>query len=111
MHKWSEYRGKIKKKEEQKKVKEKKKRKEGKEKRRMKVKEIEILYIRVGVVSLILKRTSYRFERVDTLFWKQKRKKEKGVGGLAVNPTGTKVVCLSRFLLHLSLPLMFATSF
>ena len=32
----------------------------------------------MGVVSLILKRTSYRFEEVDTWFWKHKRKKEKG---------------------------------
>ena len=28
-----------------------------------------------------------------------------------MNPTGTKVVCLSLFLLRLSLPLMFAASF
>ena len=36
-----------------------------------------------------------------------------GGGGkeIAVNPTGTKVVCFSRFLLRLSLPLMFAASF
>ena len=33
------------------------------------------------MVSLILERTSYRFEGVDTWFWKQKRKKEKGGGG------------------------------
>ena len=47
------------------------------------------------------------------LFWKKKRKKEKWVGGwgIVVNPTGTKVVCFSRFLLRLSLPLMFAASF
>ena len=35
----------------------------------------------MGVVSLILKRISYRFEGVDTWFWKQKRKKERGGGG------------------------------
>ena len=74
------------------------------------------------MVSLILKRISYRFEGVDTWFWKQKRKKEKekrkkekggggGGEGIAMNPTGMKVVCFSRFLLRLSLPLMFAASF
>ena len=30
------------------------------------------------MVFLILKRISYRFEGVDTWFWKKKRKKEKG---------------------------------
>ena len=71
------------------------------------------------MVSLILKRISYRFEGMDTWFWKHKRKKEKGGGGgggegeagKAVNPIGMKVVCFSHFLLRLSLPLMFATSF
>ena len=33
------------------------------------------------MVSLILKRTSYRFEGVDIWFWKKKRKKEGGGGG------------------------------
>ena len=33
------------------------------------------------MLSLILKRISYRFEGVDTYFWKQKIKKEKGGGG------------------------------
>ena len=73
----------------------------------------------MGVVSLILKRISYIFEGVDTWFWKQKRKKENegggggggGGGGLGVNPISSKVVCFSRFLLRLSLPLMFAASF
>ena len=80
----------------------------------------------MGVISLILKRISYRFEGVDTWFWKEKGKKEKGGGGgggggwggggggverIDVNSTGTKVVCFSRFLLCLSLPLMFAASF
>ena len=65
------------------------------------------------MVSLILKKISYRFEGVDTWFWKHKRKK-KNVGGggvVAVIPTGTKVVCFSHFLLSLSLSLMFAASF
>ena len=35
----------------------------------------------MGVVSLILKRISYRFEGVDTWFWKLKRNKEGGGGG------------------------------
>ena len=35
----------------------------------------------MGVVSLILKRISCRFEGVDTWFWKQKREKEKRGGG------------------------------
>ena len=73
----------------------------------------------MGGVSLILKRISYGLEGVDTWLWKHKRKKENmgggggggGRGGIAVNPTGTKVVCFSRFLLRLSLPLMFATLF
>ena len=39
----------------------------------------------MGVVSLILKRTSYRFEGVDTLFWKHKIKKEKGGWGVGVD--------------------------
>ena len=34
-----------------------------------------------------------------------------GWWGIAVNPIGTKVVCFSRFLLSLSLPLMFLASF
>ena len=66
----------------------------------------------MGVVSLILKMISYIFEGVDTWFWKQKRKKERGGGRkIALNPTGTKVVFFSRFLLRLSLPLMFLVSF
>ena len=34
-----------------------------------------------------------------------------GQRAIAVNHTGMKVVCFSRFLLHLSLPLMFAALF
>ena len=49
----------------------------------------------------------------------EEKKKEKkkgggggcGVAGIAMNHTSTKVVCFSRFLLCLSLPLMFSASF
>ena len=67
-------------------MKEKKKRNEGKEERRKRDS-----LDPGGVVFLILKRTSYRFEGVD--------------------PIGTKFVCFSHFLLLLSLPLMFAALF
>ena len=66
----------------------------------------------MGVVSLILKRISYRFEGVDTGKKKlRKRGGGGGGGGIAVNPTSTKVVFFSSFLLHLALPLMFAASY
>ena len=67
------------------------------------------------MVSLILKRTSYRFEGVDTWFWKQKRKKEKGrKGGWGGGGGGGGGDCLESYkyescmLLPFSFALVFA---